>query len=229
MTQKRIHTARKGLTFVELAFAMGLLLFAAGGVLSIIIAGAGYPVKAQQGTQRQTLCKQLIDQQLNLGSVPANTGGFIPVPGSPDFNFKVTVTSPASWAPADPQQAMVQVDVQGPTPNVSSTTMRAGYAQIPGSVLLAQYGCLACHVVGASPVGALGPNFTSASFQANTAAENAALGTSLNVTDYLDQSVRKPQAWDVPGFPVRMTGYPSIMDMPQGDLNAIKAYLYGLP
>ena len=208
---------------MELVLSITLLVVALGGIFSVLILGAGYPVRAQQAGLRDSYARTLLDQQIGSGS-PASSS-YTPVPGAADYQAQVTI-SPASY---DPHALIVQVDVMGPKPLTAVTTLRTGFCQPSGGALVSQCGCLNCHIVGTGVPTRLAPYFNQANLQTSTLAENTLQHCSLTNDSYIEQSVRNPQVYTVPGYTVKMTSYPSTMNMPQSDFNAIRVYLRSLP
>lgn len=223
MSRSTLRRNVAGVSFLELVLSITLLVVAIGGVFSVLAFGAGYPIRAQQAGLRDSYARTLLDQEIGSGN--PSTSAYAPIVGAPDYQGKVTI-SPASY---DPNALIVQVDVMGPKPLTAVTTLRSGFCQPSGAALLTQYGCLNCHIVGTGAPNTLAPYFNKANLEADTIAENNALGCSLTNDSYIEQSVRNPNGYVVPGYTVKMTSYPSIMNMPQSDLNAIRIYLRSLP
>ena len=223
MILTQCHSAkRRALSFLELVFAMGLLFFAAGGVMTIIVAGAGYPLKAQQATVRDNIARLITDQMIDSGALT-------PVPLTPalepGFSYQVDIQA----SPFDVNASVVQVDVRGPAPLTTVSTMRSVSTKLDGASVMAQYSCFGCH----DGTGTTAPIFSAANLAAAQAANNAALTLAgqptLTLDQYIGESVRLPSAFLVVPYSPLMTGYPSTTDMPQSDLNAITVYLKSLP
>ena len=59
--------------------------------------------------------------------------------------------------------------------------------------------------------------------------QNALYGTSLSTAQYIERSIRDPSSYVVTGFTPDMSAEPTIMDMPQQDLEAIRTYIMTIP
>lgn len=210
----------RGLTFLEMVMALALMFIGAGGVMSILIAGAGWPTRLQQASTRDTLAKELLTQMMVAGAVPASTP-FTPIPGYPTFEARVVV-SPANF---DSNASVLEVSVRGPMPRITTiSTLRGVYTQPNAMQLLSQYGCMSCHAVGTGTTTA-GPTLNLSNLSASANAAAAASGQQPNVDRYIEESIRNPASYVVGGYTVQMAGLPGVNDMPPEDLNAIRAYL----
>lgn len=205
--------------------AMALLLIAAGGVMSVLVAGAGWPARLQQGAVRETLARDVLNTLMFAGALPASSA-WAPLPANPLYESQVVVTA----APFDPQTSLLEVSVRGPMPEGVErvSTLRGLFTAPNPAQLFAQYGCNGCHAVGAAAPPLSAPNLDLTSVTAGKDAQNAAQGTSLSVDAYIEQSIRDPASFVVSGYSPLMTGYPDINDMPAEDLNALREYIKSL-
>ena len=213
----------RGLTMMELVFSMGLLFVAAGGVMTILVAGAGYPRRTQYVVVRDGLAKLKLDELLTGSTPPVFSGGYGPYPGNPDYEFRVDT----QVTPFDVSSSWVQITVRGPKPMQVESSLRGLYVKPSGSSLLDAYGCLTCHTTGGG-TGGSGPDLSLASLTQGNADRNAALGNVVNLDNYIKESVRTPNAFAVVPFDPLMTAYPNINDMPDEDLATITQYLKSL-
>ncbi len=213
----------RAVTMMELVLAMGLLFVAAGGVMTILVAGSGYPRRTQYVVVRDALVKAKLDELLADSTPPTFSGGYNPYFGNPDYQFRVdteiaTFDSDSSW---------VIVTVKGPRPYETTSSLRGLFVRPNGAALFAAYACNTCHTTG-SGAPSTGPNLSLVTLNQGRDERNAAglPGPALNVDEYIRESVRDPEVFKVTGFPTAlMTGYPDINDMPNEDLQALTAYI----
>jgi len=207
---------------MELVFSMGLLFVAAGGVMTILVAGSGYPRRTQYVVVRDGLAKLKLDELLTSSSIPVFSGGYGPYPGNPDYEFKVD-TDVSNF---DGNSSWVVVTVRGPKPLKVESALRGLYVKPSGDALLAAYGCLTCHATGDAD-GPSAPGLSANTLNTGQALRNGAglPGPALNVDDYVKESVRDPAIFAVPPFAPVMQAYDNIDMMPDEDLATITAYL----
>lgn len=206
---------------MELVFSMGLLFVAAGGVMTILVAGAGYPRRTQYVVVRDGLAKLKLDEIITGSATPVFSGGYNPYPGNPDYEFKVD-TQVSNF---DANSSWVVVTVQGPKPLKVESALRGLYVKPSGSALLTAYGCLSCHATGgAAPIPGA-PNLNATTLADGLAQRNAAITPAVNLDDYIKESVRDPLAFEVPGYVPLMQAYDNINNMPDEDLVTITAFL----
>ncbi|MBS2037599.1 cytochrome c [bacterium] len=222
--------SQRGLTMLELVLAMGLLFVSAGGVMTILVAGAGYPRRTQYVVVRDALAKIKLDELISASAAPLDPPTYVPVTANPDYEVKVEQT-PSSW---DPKDIWVTVSVRGPIPlQVESKISGMVVTSVGSSLFFTTYHCDSCHTVGTGPNG-LGPNLNGSALAKGLAARNAALGGGFTLDQYIDESVRNPNAYRVidptTGSPyaTSMTAYPLPADMPAADVQAISTYLQSL-
>jgi hypothetical protein len=228
----------RAVTMMELVLAMGLLFVAAGGVMTILVAGSGYPRKTQYVVVRDALVKAKMDELLADSTPPTFSGGYNTCYGNPDYQFRVdteiaTFDSDSSW---------VIVTVKGPRPYQTTSSLRGLFVRPNGAALFAAYACNTCHTTGSGAPNASGPNLSLASLTQGMNDRNGALPlnppavppdpappqitTPVGLDDYIRESIREPDNFKVPGFDdALMTGYPDINDMPAEDLQALTAYM----
>ena len=72
---------KRGVTMLELVMALGLLFVAAGGVMTILAAGAGYPRHTQWVVVRDALAKLKLDSLTARATQPANAAYARRAPG----------------------------------------------------------------------------------------------------------------------------------------------------
>ena len=210
----------RGLTMVELVFALGLIFVAAGGVMSIIVAGVSWPKRNQFASVRDSLARAKLDETMISGT-PPTPAPYTPVSGAPDYDIRVQTNA----APFDPAASVVEVSVRGPRPQQVTSTLKGLYIAPSGALAFQQYGCASCHVLGPTPPDPYYPNLTGAGLNADKDLQNSIYGTSIDTNEYIRQSIRTPDVFVVPGYTVQMTGQPNINSMPAEDLNAISAYI----
>lgn len=222
--------SRRGVTVLELVLAMGLLFVSAGGVMTVLVAGAGYPRHTQYAVVRDGLAKMKLDELISAAAAPSDPNMYIPIMANPDYEVKVDQT-PATW---DPKDIWVTVSVRGPIPlQIESKISGLVVTSVGSSLFFTTYHCDSCHTVGTGPNG-LGPNLNGSSLAKGLAARNAALGGSFTLDQYIDESVRNPSIYKVidpsTGSPysTSMTAYPLPADMPAADVQAISTYLQSL-
>lgn len=220
----------QGLSMLELVFALGLLFVSSGGVMSILVAGAGWPKRTAFATMRDSLAKVKLDELRIAGSAPT-AAAYSAFPNAPDYDFQVDV-QPSAF---DPAASVLKVTVRGPRPMTVNTQLSALYVSPNGMVLFTQYGCNGCHALGTSPMVDLNmdgladaPNLSTATMTAGMNDRNSqpALAPPIPLDSYIAESIRYPSKYLVTGFPTAlMAGSPNLNDMPQEDLNAIRAYI----
>lgn len=226
----RRRLSRRGVTVLELVLAMGLLFVSAGGVMTVLVAGAGYPRRTQYVVVRDALAKIKLDELISAAAAPSDPNMYVPVMSNPDYEVKVDQTA-STW---DPKDIWVTVSVRGPIPlQVESKISGLVVTSVGSSLFFATYHCDSCHTVGSGPNG-LGPNLNGSSLAKGLAARNAALGGSLNLDQYINESVRDPAIYKVidpstgSAYTSSMTAYPLPADMPAADVQAISTYLQSL-
>lgn len=211
----------RAVTMLELVFAMGLLFVAAGGVMTILMAGAGYPRRTQYVVVRDGLVKAKLDELVSSATPPTFSGGYNPYPGNPDYEFRVDT----DVTDFDPNSSWIKVTVRGPKPYKVESSLHGMFVKPNGAALFAAYDCNTCHVAG-SGTPSTGPNLNLNSVQLGMSQRNAGPGPDLDVDQYIRESVRTPDAFLVPGYDdALMTAYPNINDMPNEDLQALTAYI----
>ena len=220
---------KRGVTMLELVMALGLLFVAAGGVMTILAAGAGYPRHTQWVVVRDALAKLKLDSLTARATQPANAA-YAPYPGNPDYDVKVDAFA-ATWNPND---IWITVTVKGPKPMQVESSITGMIVKTVGSDLFfATYNCDSCHTIGNGP-GSTGPNLNGDTLAKGMAARNAALGGSLTLDQYITESVRQPENYKVidpetgAAYVGSMTEYPTTTDMSDTDIQAISAFLQSL-
>jgi hypothetical protein len=219
-TSSMLWRRLRGLSFLEMVMALGLMFIGAGGVMSVLVAGAAWPTRLQQGATRDALAKASLDVATASGAVPV-AHPFQPIPSHPQYELQ-TVVTPASF---DSGASVVEVTVRGPMPKVlTESRLRGLHCQPSGAQLFTQYQCNTCHATG-SGAALSAPTLNTASMEASRNAQNSAQGLSLSMDEYIERSIRVPGEYVVSGYTALMTGYPDIHDMPAEDLNALRSYL----
>jgi len=213
----------RGVTMMELVFSMGLLFVAAGGVMTILVAGAGYPRRTQYVVVRDGLAKLKLDEIITSSSTPVFSGGYGPYPGNPDYEFKLD-TEVSNF---DGNSSWVVVTVRGPKPLQVESVLRGLYVKPSGNALLNAYGCLSCHATGSATPIVGAPNLNSTTLNDGMNQRNALLAPApaVNLDGYIEESVRNPLAFAVPAYVPAMQAYDAINNMPPEDLITITAYL----
>lgn len=226
---------------LELVLALGLIFVSAGGVMMLIVAGAGYPRRTEYSVIRDGLARIQLDAYLSDVTYWYNSGtltvpwssGYQPYPANPDYQFKLD-TKPTTF---DPNSAWLKVTVKGPNPETVESHIEAVYTNIEtpaiGQALFTSYGCVGCHDVSPNPpvTAPTPPTLGSARLNADRIARNIYFGGgTLTTPEYIRESIRTPDAYLVTSYSVAaMTGYPRIKDMPETDLRALRNYLLTLP
>lgn len=214
----------RGLSLIELVLALGLIFISAGGVMSVIMAGVSWPKRNQFATVRDSLAKGKLDEIMVNSTPPIPAPVYAPITEAPDYDMKITTTTPAY----DAASRVVEVTVRGPRPQLVTSTVRGLFVPSDGAVAFEQYACSSCHALGANTPIPGAPNLGAASLNAAKDAQNALYGTSITVSTYITESIRQPDKFTT-GDPVVMTSYPDIISMPQEDLNALRTYLMSIP
>ena len=230
----------RAVTMMELVLSMGLLFVAAGGVMTILVAGSGYPRRTQYVVVRDGLVKAKLDELLHDSTPPTYSGGYNSYPGNPDYQFKVD-TQVASF---DGDSSWVIVTVKGPKPYDTESSLRGLFVKPNGAALFQAYNCNSCHATGTNTPIAGAPNLSLATLNQGMTDRNAALPlnppaippapapppitTTVNLDSYIRESIREPLNFQVPGFTAAMQAYPDINSMPAEDLQALTAYLKSL-
>ena len=211
----------RGVTMMELVFSMGLLFVAAGGVMTILVAGSGYPRRTQYVVVRDGLAKLKLDELLTGPGTPTFSV-YASYPGNPDYQFKVD-TAVSNF---DARSSWITVTVRGPKPLQVESSLRGLYVTPNGASLVAAYGCLTCHATGNAD-GPSAPGLSASTLTAGMNLRNTSglPGPALNLDDYVKESVRDPVAFAVPPFAPLMQAYDNIDMMPDEDLATITAYL----
>ena len=234
---------KRGLTFLELVFALAVLFVAATAVTSLLVAGASWPVRVQQSNYRDGLAHEVMTRLLDSGLAPTPYA-YAPVPGEPRYEAQVLV-SPSAFAS---NATLVEVTVRGPLPNPNALTssVRSLYTRPDPVSLFNQYQCYTCHTFAApvagvqpQPTGLVppytGPPLTGAGLDAGMAqanSERTAAGKTAFASkdEYLEESIRNPNASVVAGFASpggisSMDSFPDVTAMPQADLEALKQFV----
>lgn len=211
-----VKRGRRALSFLEMVFAIAVLTLGAGGVMSTLVAGASWPRKIQQATQRDLIARTVLTQLLQNTPTP----GPFPLPNHPGYTATVAVHSPAAF---DSGSSIVEVTVTGPAPETTASVLKGAFTPSPGALLLDEYDCQTCHL------GGLAPPLGMAQLTASRDAQNALYGTSISVAEYIEQSIREPERFVVATYNPDMSAQPNILHMPQQDLDAIRTYIMTLP
>lgn len=230
----------RAVTMMELVFAMGLLFVAAGGVMTILVAGAGYPRRTQYVVVRDALVKAKLDELLADSTPPTFSGGYNTYYGNADYQFRVDT----EIATFDSNSSWVTVTVKGPRPYETTSSLRGLFVRPNGAALFQAYACNSCHTTGSGPT-STGPTLNLAAITDGMNARNSSLPinppavppdpapppltTPIGLDEYIRESIRQPEVFKVPTFETAlMDGYPEIQDMPAEDLQALTAYLKSL-
>ncbi|MBS2040904.1 hypothetical protein JST97_38310 [bacterium] len=234
--------SKLALTFLEMVFALAVIFVGATAVTSLLIAGAGWPVRVQQSNYREQLTHDVMARMLDTG-LPPTAYSFTAIPGEPRYESEVAVM-PASFAS---NVTVVEVTVRGPLPdpNALTASLRSLYTKPDPVALFNQYQCYTCHTfsppvpgVLPQPVGLVppftGPPLTAADLQAGmnqASSERAAAGQPAftGKDEYIQESIRNPNASILSGFSTAgvssMDAYPDVTAMPQADLEALKQFV----
>ncbi|MCW5866270.1 MAG: hypothetical protein KIS61_03305 [Candidatus Eremiobacteraeota bacterium] len=213
----------RAVTMMELVLAMGLLFVAAGGVMTILVAGSGYPRRTQYVVVRDALVKAKLDELLADSTPPTYSGGYNTYYGNPDYEFRVD-TEIANF---DSDSSWVIVTVKGPKPYETTSSLRGLFVRPNGAALFAAYACNSCHATGTTTPNPSAPNLSMATLTQGMNDRNASglPGPALTIDEYIRESVRDPLAFEVAGYTVAMDAYPDINAMPEEDLQALTAYI----
>lgn len=219
----------RAVTMMELVLAMGLLFVAAGGVMTILVAGSGYPRRTQYVVVRDGLAKIKMEE-FTSAAIPPTTGIPLgPIYDNPDYDFKMDV----NVSSFDPDASWVHVTVRGPRPYTTETVLNALMVKSLGASVFETYDCDSCHTIGTGPSGQ-GPNLNAANLARGLQERNAAGPGVVTMAQYIDESVRDPDLFKVndplTGEPYTstMTAYPTVTEMPAADLQALATFLQSL-
>lgn len=221
----------RGVTMLELVLAMGLLFVSAGGVMTILMAGAGYPRRTQYLVVRDGLAKIKMDE-VTSGAIPPTAGyPFVPITGNPDYEAKMDV----DVSTFDPSASWVHVTVKGPKPYATETTLNAMMVKSVGASVFESYACNSCHTIGMGSSGTY-PALNAASLARGLSERNTAGPGTLTMDQYISESVRDPDIFKVTDptssppapYTASMTAYPTTTDMPAADLVQLAAFLQSL-
>lgn len=210
----------RALSMLELVFALGLIFVSSGGVMSIIVAGAGWPKRTQFAAVRAALAKAELDKYMVSTLPPTPSGGYLSIPSNPDYEMKVDST-PAAF---DPATRTVTVSVRGPKPQQIASSVSGLYVPTTGEMLYYQYGCNSCHELGAAPPLAA-PSLNNAALTTEKDNRNALYDPDVNTDGYIRESIRTPSAYTVAGYTAAMASYTDITSMPNTDLQAISQFI----
>lgn len=220
---------KRGVTMLELVLALGLLFISAGGVMTVLMAGAGYPRRTQYVVVRDGLAKIKMDE-FTSSAIPPTTGIPLgPINENPDYDFKMDV----DVSTFDPNASWVHVTVRGPRPYTTETVLNAMMVKSLGASVFQSYACDSCHTIGSGPSG-LGPNLNAANLQRGLSDRNTAGPGTLTMAQYIDESVRDPDGFKVTDpltgtpYTTSMTAYPTTTDMPAADLVQLTNFLQSL-
>lgn len=221
--------ASRGVTMLELVLALGLLFVSAGGVMTVLMAGAGYPRRTQYVVVRDGLAKIKMDE-VTSSAIPPTTGIPLgPITENPDYDFKMDV----DVSTFDPSASWVHVTVRGPRPYTTETVLNAMMVKSPGASLFQTYACDSCHTIGSGPSG-VGPNLNAANLARGLSERNTAGPGTLTLAQYIDESVRTPDVFKVTdpltgtAYTSSMTAYPTTTEMPAAELVQLSTFLQSL-
>lgn len=210
----------RALSMLELVFALGLIFVSSGGVMSIVVAGAGWPKRTQFAAVRAALAKAELDKYMVSTLPPTPSGGYVPVPSNPDYEMSVD-SAPAAF---DPATRTITVSVRGPKPQQIATSVSGLYVPTTGEMLFYQYGCNSCHALGAVPPLAA-PSLNQAALDLEKDNRNSLYNPDVTLDGYIRESIRTPSAYTVGGFTADMASYTDITSMPNTDLQAISQFI----
>lgn len=219
----------RGVTMLELVLALGLIFVSAGGVMTVLMAGAGYPRRTQYVVVRDGLAKIKMDELTSRAIPPSANIPFAPIYENPDYESKLEVNA----STFDPNATWVHVTVRGPKPYTTETTLNAMMVKSLGASVFESYDCDSCHTIGSGPSG-LGPNLNAASLQRGLNERNTAGPGTLTLDQYIQESIRTPLDFRVTNpltgeeYDTDMTEYPTTVQMPDADLQALSSFLNSL-
>jgi len=208
----------RGLTLLEVVFAVVLVLLAAVFVMTLMAEGGRPLVKAQMTTTASMLAQSKMDVLMGtpFDSLVAESGKF-PAPND-RYKFEVSLSA------LDSTVKRVRLTVVTPQgARLEMTALRAPPTEDVGQKKFQEYGCQACHAISKYTwaTGTEGPNLDRMAEIAGTRVPG------MSAETYLRESVRDPAAYVVDGYGPNMGGYPLTM-MPEDDLDAVVTFMMTL-
>lgn len=226
----RVRRHRRGLSLLEMVFAVFLVLTAVTYLLSLFLFGSAPQLRAQEITRTTMLAASLADA-IVCGPISEVQ------PQSPTFGRRfeapfeaylydvdVSVTTVVDRDGYDRKMVTYKVTVHPPNGKAETISGCRVDAADRGAKLYEKYDCGSCHMLKGS-VSATDTTYAPSLNDIGTNAGKRVPGKSAKA--YIQESIRNPDAFIAPGYaaPSGMGAGLSTADMPQADLEALTLFL----
>ncbi len=218
---------RRGLSLLEIVFAVFLVLMAVSYLMTMFVSGSKPDLRAQDMSTVNFLARSKMESYMAIKVDNLTTRDDPPVafPAPYEkYTFKTAIsiyTDPMNSVEDEVKQIRVTVT----SPNKLSQTLCAIRAPdpTPGEDLYRDYGCGSCHEVKAYGfTGTAGPSHDGI---ATTAARRV---PGKSAREYLKDSIRDPEAYVVSPYTADMQGAYTSDLLPDGDMRAIINFMMTL-